>query len=256
MGAFLTQAGFKNISPLLGSLVRVGNDGKPNLLMIAQGYLSNQGDAWEWTQNNLERAVRDELAHGVSGQEQHFNALLELADFSRSLGQRLGEMHQILAAPTENPDFAVEVTSVADSKASATSVNAQLDRALQLLEQRKGDLDEDDQQLVDDLLAHRKQIRQRVDGLAKRSAGGLRIRVHGDLHLGQVLVVKGDAYLIDFEGEPARALEERRAKHSPFKDVSRHGRAQCTKRRHLARGCDCAQARRRDVSVAGTCSLH
>ncbi|EPM78686.1 alpha-amylase family protein, partial [Pseudomonas syringae pv. actinidiae ICMP 18804] len=184
MGAFLTHAGFKNISPLLGSLVRVGNDGQPNLLMIAQGYLSNQGDAWEWTQNNLERAVRDELAHGVSGQEQHYNALLELADFSRSLGQRLGEMHQILASPTDNADFAVEVTSAQDSKASATSVNAQLERALQLLEQRKGDLDKDDQQLVSDLLAHRKQIRQRVEGLAKRSAGGLRIRVHGDLHLG------------------------------------------------------------------------
>uniref|UniRef100_UPI000F030795 putative maltokinase n=1 Tax=Pseudomonas viridiflava TaxID=33069 RepID=UPI000F030795 len=220
MGAFLTNAGYRNISPLLGSVVRVGHDGEPHLLMIAQGYLSNQGDAWEWTQNNLERAVRDELAHGVSEQEQHYNALLELADFSRSLGQRLGEMHQILAAATDNPDFAVEVTGQEDGEASAKSVVAQLDRALQLLEQRKGDLGADDQQLVDDLVAQRQAIAQHVARLAKRSVGGLRIRVHGDLHLGQVLVVKGDAYLIDFEGEPARALSERRAKHSPFKDVS------------------------------------
>ncbi|WP_122580069.1 maltose alpha-D-glucosyltransferase [Pseudomonas viridiflava] len=220
MGAFLTNAGYRNISPLLGSVVRVGHDGEPHLLMIAQGYLSNQGDAWEWTQNNLERAVRDELAHGVSEQEQHYNALLELADFSRSLGQRLGEMHQILATATDNPDFAVEVTRQEDGEASAKSVVAQLDRALQLLEQRKGDLGADDQQLVDDLVAQRQAIAQHVARLAKRSVGGLRIRVHGDLHLGQVLVVKGDAYLIDFEGEPARALSERRAKHSPFKDVS------------------------------------
>ena len=220
MGAYLTNAGYQHISPLLGSVVRVDKEGQPHLLMIAQGYLNNQGDAWEWTQNNLERAVRDELAHGVSGQEQHYNALLELADFARHLGQRLGEMHQILAAPTDNPDFAVEPTGEEEGQASGQSVAAQLEGALQRLEQRKNDLEPDDQQLVNDLLANRERISQHVQKLAARSVGGLRMRVHGDLHLGQVLVVKGDAYLIDFEGEPARPLQERRAKHSPFKDVS------------------------------------
>lgn len=220
MGAYLTTAGYGHISPLLGSVIRHDAQGQDNLLMIAQGYLSNQGDAWAWTQNNLERAIRDELAEAISEQEQHYNALGELADFAGLLGQRLGEMHNVLAAPTTNPHFKPEVTSIQDSQGWARQVGAQIEHALQLLKQHQSQLNPADQGLVTQLLAQKKTIASRVQALAKATVGGLRIRVHGDLHLGQVLVVKGDAYLIDFEGEPARPLEERRGKHSPYKDVS------------------------------------
>jgi maltose alpha-D-glucosyltransferase/alpha-amylase len=220
MSAYLTAAGFGNISPLLGAVVRRDATGVDNLLMIAQGYLSNQGDAWEWTQNNLERALRDELADAMSEQEQHYNALGELKDFAAMLGQRLGEMHQVLAASSENPDFDPQITTQKDASATGKDVVAQIEHALKLLKQHQHELNPADKTLVSRLQEHKKAILSHVQELAKKTAGGLRIRVHGDLHLGQVLVIKGDAYLIDFEGEPARPLPERRGKHSPYKDVS------------------------------------
>ncbi|QZI73382.1 maltose alpha-D-glucosyltransferase [Pseudomonas protegens] len=220
MGAFLTAAGFRHISPLLGSVVRRDEQGEDHLLMIAQGYLSNQGDAWEWTQNNLERAIRDEWADALSEHEQHYNALGELEDFADLLGQRLGEMHLLLAAPDSPPDFAPQVSTLKDTQAWNRQVAAQVERGLQLLQQRQGELSPGDQKRVSRLLQHKTKILGHIQQLARQLVGGLRIRVHGDLHLGQVLVVKGDAYLIDFEGEPARHLAERRGKHSPYKDVS------------------------------------
>ena len=222
MSAYLTEAGFANISPLLGSVIRRDAKGEDNLLMIAQGYLSNQGDAWDWTQNNLERAIRDELAEAMSEQEQHYNALGELEDFAGMLGQRLGEMHQVLRRADRQCRLrAASVTTAKDTQARAKDVAAQVEHALQLLKQHQGELQRGGSgNWSSDLLDEKKAILAHVQDLAKTAVGGLRIRVHGDLHLGQVLVIKGDAYLIDFEGEPARPLNERRGKHSPYKDVS------------------------------------
>jgi len=216
MGAYLTAAGFANISPLLGWLNRVDAHGEPHLLAIAQGYLNNQGDAWDWTQNNLERAIRDELDSPQPGG----NALGDLSDFAALLGQRLGEMHQALALATDDQAFKTRISDSTDSQRWGEQIAAQLRTALDLLAQHRDELDDDSKALVDDLEQQRDGLLREVGQLARQAQGGLVMRVHGDLHLGQVLVVQGDAYLIDFEGEPARPLDERRARHSPYKDVS------------------------------------
>ncbi len=207
MVRYLADNGFANVPPVLGTVKRVEEDGEETLLMLAQAFVYNQGDGWQWTLHALERLATD-IDWSFSNYE----------NFAANLGRRLAEMHSVLAQESEDPAFAPERMSADDAQALGERITAEFDRALGRLE--GASLDEKAAEHAREIAASRDAIAGKIAELAKSAVGGQRTRIHGDLHLGQVLVSGSDVMIIDFEGEPTRPLAERRAKDLPARDVA------------------------------------
>jgi len=221
MGRYLEENGrFERVAPFLGALEYYPDAGPGSAIAIVQGVVPNEGDGWTWTAGELERfyehcARRSPPAEGSEAARDLVGAYLEAAGV---LGRRTAELHVALSTGAD-PAFAPEEFTHAEIDALASQIRLEAAQTFELLKVRLPELPDESLEAAGVALRNRRSIVDRLQ-LPADHQYGKRIRVHGDYHLGQVLHTKNDFVIVDFEGEPARPLEQRRAKCSPLKDVA------------------------------------
>jgi maltose alpha-D-glucosyltransferase/alpha-amylase len=232
INAFLGErTSFEHVPPFAGSLEYRREGAEASTLAMLQGLVRNEGDGWKWTLEELDRyyescaripfpVAAEATLSDVQAQElarEHLGLYLASATV---LGRRTGEMHLALASETQDPAFAPEAFGSDDLRALSAELRENATRVFDALKENLGKLPDEVVEPAGLALSRRRRYHERFDGLARLEVKAQRTRIHGDFHLGQTLRVKNDYVILDFEGEPARSLAERRARHSPLKDVA------------------------------------
>ncbi len=237
IGRLLTEkTAFAHISPMAGALEYYRRKGQPMSLAILQGFVPNEGDAWQYTLDFLNRYFKYVLVHPTVQvppvSEKHLLSLLKepsaLAQETigpylisvQLLGKRTAELHVALASASDDPNFTPEPFSLLYQNSLCHAMRSFATQTLQLLQERVKELPEELRENAQQVLDSEESITERFHSIRNRKISATRIRCHGDYHLGQVLYTGKDFVIIDFEGEPARSLSERRIKRSPLRDVA------------------------------------
>ncbi len=216
---FLRSQGFMNVPALAASLEYEGDNGVENMaVMVVHEAITNDADLWEWTHDELSRLLEHPDLAAPSKSSEAASSL-EIVDL---VGKRLAELHDTLCA--DGP-FTPEPFTLLHQRSILQNLRTQWKETRRLLIRwRKNDTSfaADDPALksVDAMLAMGTELLEPLDRLRTEKLEALRIRPHGDLHLGQILWTGRDAVFIDFEGEPSRSLGERKLKRTPLIDVA------------------------------------
>ena len=236
MTEFLASKGFAHVPPLAGSIEYRRQTDHYSLALL-QGFVPNQGDAWNYTIDSLSRFFEDALTRSDStARKDAASSPLSLIreplpkeaealigtyiDSARLLGRRTAEMHLALASDPVNPVFAPEPFTDHYRVGLYHGMIGKLTRTLESLELRLPTLPHEVQADARRVLDAEETMRAVFRPLRDHRFEAKRIRVHGDLHLSQILYTGKDFVFIDFEGELTRSLGERRIKRSPLKDIA------------------------------------
>ncbi len=239
IGKYLTEKiGFERIPAFGGSIEYLRSEGEPITIAMLQGLVQNEGDGWKWTLDELDRYYEASapLPFPKKLQRHIEKTALELSesepsqlardhvgmylDAAATLGRCTAELHLALATPTDDPAFSPEDLGASGLQALLEQVRQHASIVFDTLKDRVPYLPDDVIEIAGSVLSRRRRILQYIERSERSDFRTQRIRIHGDYHLGQVLRVKTDFVILDFEGEPARSLEYRRSKQNALKDVA------------------------------------
>jgi maltose alpha-D-glucosyltransferase/alpha-amylase len=220
VGRFLTEVvGFANAPAMLGSVELTEGENR-SAIAIVHARVENQGDAWTVTAGYIDRFLEEQRLLTASVRPGERDEQVPYLRYMSQIGRRTAELHLALATPSGLTDFAPEPIRPTDVGRWTEDVAARAERVLDNLKCRRDAISEADRPLVDEVLSRRAALLERIKVLLPPDIDGAKIRHHGGLNLGRMLIAKDDICITGFEGDLRRPLEERRCKAPAARDVS------------------------------------